>query len=121
MTKLKNAMHRIIKRKRNYFLGRLEVDYERRKQEDVTGGHLIPRLSDPKIIYKNVEINMSLSRLEEANTLIIALKHLVGIPHSRSNKTMFPVPKVLVDTIQLKCNNLPTERVELPSLVEQAS
>lgn len=70
------------------------------------------------LMYENLEVNMRLSRLEEALILTTALRHLVRTTHSNGKKITFPVPEA-VDRIQLKCANIPTDPVELRSLIDQ--
>lgn len=73
---------------------------------------------DPAIIYRDIEISARLSRLEEAPTLTLALRHLVRTCHPRGSTVTFPVPEA-VDRIQLRCHNLPTNPDELQPLVEK--
>lgn len=79
-----------------------------------------PNKATPSIalVYENLEINMRLSRLEEASILTTALRHLVRTTHENGRKITFPVPEA-VDRIQLKCANIPTDPVELRSLVDK--
>lgn len=79
----------------------------------------IPRREEnPGEMYKKIEHNMKISRLEEATTLIIALRHLVRTQHPKGKMITFPVPEA-VDRIQLKCANLPTNPPELQSLIDE--
>ncbi|CAG9825817.1 unnamed protein product [Phaedon cochleariae] len=71
-----------------------------------------------KTIYDNMEVNMQLSRLEEAKILTTALRHYVRNKHIEGNKITFPVPGA-VDRIQLKCHNIPTDVTELERLLKQ--
>uniref|UniRef100_A0A6P7GZU5 Uncharacterized protein LOC114348521 n=1 Tax=Diabrotica virgifera virgifera TaxID=50390 RepID=A0A6P7GZU5_DIAVI len=65
-----------------------------------------------------MEVNMRLSRLEEATILVAALRHIVRKLHQRGDKITFPVPDA-VDRIQLKCLNIPTNADELLPLLKQ--
>ncbi|CAG9825820.1 unnamed protein product [Phaedon cochleariae] len=71
-----------------------------------------------KTIYDNMEVNMQLSRLEEAKILTTALRHYVRNKHIKGNKITFLVPGA-VDRIQLKCHNIPTDVTELERLLKQ--
>lgn len=74
--------------------------------------------TDPERIYKDLEINMKLARLEEPTTLTLALRHLIRQLHPSGRNITFPVPDT-VDRIQLRCANLPTATGDLRVLVEQ--
>lgn len=73
---------------------------------------------EPQELYRNIEHNMRLSRLEEAHTLITALRHLVRTMHPKGRKITYSVPEA-VDRIQLKSSNIPTDPLQLKSLVDE--
>lgn len=101
--------------------GNLQINIEQEKTNMPTASAGRAKEKDtpnPNIIYKNLEHNMKLSRLEEPTTLTLALRHITRQLHPNGGRITFPVP-ASVDKIQLRCNNLPTEGKELLNLVEQ--
>lgn len=88
------------------------------KREDLRDEEMKKKNKDPTDIYKNFEVNLRLSRLEEEKTLTIALRHIVRNIHPKGRTITFPSLEA-VDRIQLKSNNLPTDAYQLKSLVDQ--
>lgn len=72
---------------------------------------------DPTEIYKNFEINMQLSRLEEERTLTTALRHVIRNTHLKGKTITFPTIEA-VDRIQLRTCNLPTDAIKLKELID---
>lgn len=70
-------------------------------------------------VYKNLGIQMALSRVEEPRNLAAALRHVVRTRHPKGEKITFPTPDAL-DRMQLLTAGLPAEPEELEDLVRQA-
>lgn len=74
---------------------------------------------DPTPVYDEFELMLKLSRLEERDTHLAALRHLVRKVHENGEKITFPIPDA-VDRMDLRTKNLPTETTELKRLMEAA-
>nr|CAD7202289.1 unnamed protein product [Timema douglasi] len=69
-------------------------------------------------VYTNFEKTLQLSRLEEQQTLHLAMRHIVRTGHERGMSIAFPTP-VALDRIQLKAKELPTDLKSLREKVEK--
>lgn len=70
-------------------------------------------------MYDNIENTMRLSRLEERNNLITALRQIVRHKHPKGKFITFSSPEA-VDRMELRSINLPTDPEDLWDLVNRA-
>lgn len=71
---------------------------------------------DPAIIYKNIENNLAMSRLEESKNLTKGLRFVVRHLQKQGRTVRFPSPEA-VDRLELKIAGLPTNLTELWTLI----
>lgn len=88
-----------------------------RREEEVKERR-VSLTEDPSEIYRKIEIDARLTRLEDPAILTTALRHLTRHLHQNGSKIAFPVLEA-VDRIHLRSHCLPTDSQQLRELVER--
>lgn len=73
---------------------------------------------NPNNLYQNLEINLTMTRLEETKNLTKALRYVVRHQHIQGKTVRFPSPEA-VDRLELKIAGLPTNSTELWTVIQK--